>query len=540
MSWHCPQRRTSTSIQEAIDFAAAGDLILVAPGVYDELLIMWKPVKLQGWGAGAVTLNARQVPTEKVLAWRAKADQLVLDGDIDPLPGQDLPLPGFPALGAPVFATEEGAGIFVAGKRTGLNRFGRPAEPWRAYRRLHHRRRQPGRCHRGQRLQSVPQYQQQPPHHQRRLLRRRYPCRPSDPHLRGPALGLIYTDAMNDRIRIHHNHIAQNGNTFGGSGAGISLHTGADAYQVQQNWICGNYSQGDGAGIGHLGRSHRGLIEDNIINFNESFAQANPVDGGGIFVGGKPALQATNGLLLSPGSGTVTIDANLIRGNQAGAGDGGGIRIHQANGVDIANSLDAVGPWYDVLVYNNMINNNVAGLAGGGISVQDSLRVLIRNNTVANNDSTATTALAFDLTDPANAVGKTITTPQPAGIVSRLHSPEMALLMTDVTATIPTDWLTFSDPVLRDDIIYQNRSFFWLNYDDPATPNFIETGLFPATPDCIANAPACNTTTPNVNQFTDDLAVLDGLFAAVDWGFPPAAVLAADRYDGSTPQQRLG
>jgi hypothetical protein len=163
-----------------------------------------------------------------------------------------------------------------------------------------------------------------------------------------------------------------------------------------------------------------------------------------------------------------------------------------------------------------MINNNVAGLAGGGISVQDSLRVLIRNNTVANNDSTATTALAFDLTDPANAVGKTLTTPQPAGIVSRLHTPEMALLMTDVTANIATDWLTFSDPVLRDDIIYQNRSFFWLNYDDPATPNFIETGLFPATPDCIANAPACNTTTPNVNQFTDDLAVLDGLVVTAD------------------------
>ncbi len=60
------------TIQEAIDVAGSGDLILVAPGVYDELLIMWKPVKLQGWGAGAVTLNARQVPTEKVLAWRAK------------------------------------------------------------------------------------------------------------------------------------------------------------------------------------------------------------------------------------------------------------------------------------------------------------------------------------------------------------------------------------------------------------------------------------------------------------------------------------
>ncbi|MGB5455001.1 MAG: hypothetical protein WBO18_03395, partial [Gammaproteobacteria bacterium] len=327
------------TIQEGIDFAAAGDLILVAPGVYDELPIMYKPVKLQGWGAGAVTINARQVPTEKILAWRAKADQLVLDGEIDPLPGQDLPLPGFPALGAPQFATEEGAGIFVAGKRTGLNRFGRPEN-------------------RGARIDGFTivgasqggaivanGYNQFLNISNNRLTTNAGffggGIRIGHPTLTNEVDGLNHTDAVNDRIRIHHNHIAQNGNTFGGSGAGISLHTGADAYQVKQNWICGNYSQGDGAGIGHLGRSHRGVIEDNIINFNESFAQANPVDGGGIFVGGKPALQATNGLLLSPGSGTVTIDANIIRGNQAGAGDGGGIRIYQANGVDIANSLDA-------------------------------------------------------------------------------------------------------------------------------------------------------------------------------------------------------
>ena len=51
------------------------------------------------------------------------------------------------------------------------------------------------------------------------------------------------------------------------------------------------------------------------------------------------------------------------------------------------------------------------------------------------------------------------------------------MLMADVApGLVQTDWLTFSDPLLRDDIIYQNRSFFWLNYDDPATPNFIETG----------------------------------------------------------------
>jgi hypothetical protein len=54
-------------------------------------------------------------------------------------------------------------------------------------------------------------------------------------------------------------------------------------------------------------------------------------------VGGQPAItpEAETGLMLSPGSGSVTIDANLIRGNLAGAGDGGGIRIERVNGQDI-------------------------------------------------------------------------------------------------------------------------------------------------------------------------------------------------------------
>jgi len=116
--------------------------------------------------------------------------------------------------------------------------------------------------------------------------------------------------------------------------SGIALNTGADNYRVQKNWVCGNLSQGSGAGIGHLGFSDNGLIEDNTVVFNESASQGSAEHGGGIYVGGQPAL-------VSPGSGTVTIDANLIRGNLAGAGDGGGIAIENVNGADIlANPAD--------------------------------------------------------------------------------------------------------------------------------------------------------------------------------------------------------
>jgi large repetitive protein len=508
------------TIQSAIDVAAAGDLILVSPGAYDELVVMWKPVKLQGFGAGAVTLNARQSPTEKIANWRTKVEGLVNDGSITQLPGQEAPLPGFTALGAPIFATEEGAGIFVAGRSTGPTRFSAPAN-------------------RGSRIDGFTivaasqggaivanGYTSDMNIGNNRLtanagffgggIRLGHPTLVAE----DPDLGLIYPDSLNDRIRIRHNHITQNGNTFGGAGAGLSIHTGADAYRVQKNWICGNFSQGDGAGIGHLGVSTGGLIEDNLVIFNESFRQAGPVNGAGILIAGGPALQPApnTGLLLSPGSGNVLIDANIIRGNLAGAGDGGGIRIQLANGMDIDASLNDRALWYDVRVFNNMITNNVAGLAGGGISVQDSVSVSIRQNTIANNDSAATTALAFLPGQP------NITVPQPAGVVSRYHSVDMALLMTDVNTDLLTlDDLVFSDPLLLSNIVYENRSFFWLNYDDP-TSTTIETGLFPTS--CYDTAPVgCDLT--DVVAYTNDFGVLNGVVETNDRLDPRVSLLTA-------------
>jgi hypothetical protein len=490
----------ATPIQDAIDLAAPGDLILLAPGSYDELVIMWKPVKLQGWGADAVILNARQVPTEKLQNWRDKASTLVSNFDIHLLPGQEN-LPGFGALAGAVFPTEEGAGILVAG----LNPDDPLVDPNDLF--ASHNARIDGITIVGASDGGgivVNGYNEGLSIGNNRLTANAGTfgggIRVGHPTLVNEVGGLSYTDAMNDGVQVHHNHIAQNGG-FGGAGGGLSLHTGADGYQVQNNWVCGNFTQGDGAGIGHLGLSDGGLIEDNIVIFNESFTQANAQAGGGIFVGGQVSVGAS---LLTPGSGSVTIDANLIRGNMAGAGDGGGLRLAAINGQDVEASPGDTGPWYQVEVFNNMITNNVAGLAGGGISLQDALKVSISNNTVANNESTATTAEAFSPGAPNE------TNPQPAGIVSREHSPDLAAVMAlDVTAPVPADWLTFSDPELQNDIVYNNRSFYWANVDDPATPE-IETGLYPAScVDPLTVTPDCDLA--NVSQYTDDLAVLDAL-----------------------------
>src|SRR4029077_4997574 len=54
------------AIQQAIDAAAPGDLIIGGPDPYYEVIIMWKPVRLQGIGAGSVTINANAHPAGKM------------------------------------------------------------------------------------------------------------------------------------------------------------------------------------------------------------------------------------------------------------------------------------------------------------------------------------------------------------------------------------------------------------------------------------------------------------------------------------------
>jgi hypothetical protein len=536
------------TIQDAIDNVAAGDLILVAPGVYNELVIMWKPVKLQGWGAEAVTINARQAPTEKIDQWRTKVAALVDNGSITLLPGQEAAGAVFQPLGAALFPTEEGAGVFVAGTDSGPDRFTIPRNQGARIDGLTIIGASTGG---GIVLNGLNQFMNIG---NNRIttnsgfygggIRAGHPLlnheilTVDDPDYLGAGTNadigaLVYDNARNDQLRIHHNHIAKNGGTEG-AGGGISLHTGADRYAVQKNWICGNFTSGDngGGGIGHLGLSDNGVIEDNTVIFNESFRQTpgSAPAGGGIFVAGQPALipEVNTGLMLSPGSGDVVIDANLIRGNLAGAGDGGGIRIANVNGHDIAENLTDRGPWYGISVFNNMVNNNVAGVAGGGMSLTDSVKVTIRNNTVANNDSTSTGAAAF----PAGLTPN-LSVAQPAGIVSRYHSAAMHDLMNlevDETA-LPLaraiQWQTFSDPVLRDSIVYHNRSFFWANFDDTSTP-VIESGLLPSTcltPTAPSTDPTCDITLVSVEAISDDLGVLSGIAVTPDLLDPRVSLL---------------
>jgi hypothetical protein len=231
---------------------------------------------------------------------------------------------------------------------------------------------------------------------------------------------------------VHHNAVTSNASIgdalYSGTpsaAGGVSFVTGSDGYRLINNWICGNLSTGDGGGVAHSGFINDGTIANNWILFNQTASPTIPTNGGGLAVLGsgidraaqRPGCGAADDRDCPPGLGEGTgrnlvIDANLIMGNSAESGSGGGLRLQLVNGQDVAafpNRPDQrlSGPqaqrspgWNSVTVTNNIIANNVAGWDGGGVSLQDALKVRFVNNTVISNDTTASAGVLFKLSAP--------------------------------------------------------------------------------------------------------------------------------------------
>jgi hypothetical protein len=415
------------SIQAAIDGAAAGSLVIVEPGTYNEMVILYKNIRLQGAGAGVTNINAFKVPAEKLQAWRQKIEDLRVAGSISLLDGQ--------ATGLNTFATEYGPGIIVLGTADMVMNSAR-IDGFRIS----------GADQGGAIL--VNGYTNNFLISNNRLRGNEGfyggGIRVGHPELIFQTAGgeQEYVDAQNNNLVIRNNHISQNGGQQG-AGGGVSIHTGANGYAVRNNFIVGNFTAGDGGGIGHLGQSD-GVIEGNTILFNQSFNQGTPTSGGGVLVAGLPTVNSVLNAV-TPGAGTVTIQNNRIQSNLVGSGDGGGIALRSTGTVQ----ADAT-----VTITNNVIVNNVTGLAGGGLAFQDAPYVVVTLNTIANNDSTATAILAFPngIIEPS--------TEQPAGIVSRAHTAALN------TALGTTNGFSQPSP-FSDNIIWHNRSF---HYDATLNP----------------------------------------------------------------------
>jgi large repetitive protein len=482
------------SIQAAVNAAAEGSLIIVAPGVYEETVIVDRRIRLQGFGAGSTFINALTQPAEKLAAWRvAMCDKVVGHlrvpaaaqspgggtGERFLLPGQVLPtsyqacLDGDTADNAPLlFGDAEAPGFFVMIKSNGdavnpqprnsnaalqIDGFGIS-----------------GADHGGGIIVNGYASAIQISNN---LITGNQGVMAGGIRIGHPTLTALDlpVGSRNVNANIHHNEVVQNGDTagaVGGGGGGLGVYFGATNYRVTSNFICGNHSSGNGGGMSHVGVSDGGVIDNNKFYWNSSFDQMNSVQGGGLSVAGQNSQAAANGL--STGSGNVTISNNSFVGNLAGAGDGGGISLLGTNG----NELAVGGVGYRVDVLNNVIVNNVAAVAGGGISLKDAVYTRIVNNTIARNDNVSTAARAFQtgvpLQNNTNNTALSSSFPQfGAGIVSYTHSPVLSTQL--VIANVAAARRVFSNPTdLANNIIHQNRVYHW---NQPVAGSPVGAGL---------------------------------------------------------------
>jgi hypothetical protein len=309
---------------------------------------------------------------------------------------------------------------------------------------------------------------------------------------------LPYCNDLN--VNIHNNNISLNSSTgdelFSATSAGaggVSICTGADYYKFNYNWVCGNLSSGDGGGFAHMGMSYNGDIEHNSILFNQSLNPTIPANGGGILVMGTPDVDATCGATtdqdcvsapggISPSDGigpNLVINANLIMGNSAEAGSGGGLRLQQVNGSEVLAFPTRPAQWYAPTITNNIIADNVAGWDGAGISLVDALNVNIVNNTVVSNSTTASAGILFTTigaplasSEGTNCViGTETSCPQISGLVSIQNSSVLQANLPS-SVTCPADHFApgtpahngtctkFSYPLLANNIFWQNSAYY--------------------------------------------------------------------------------
>ena len=445
------------NIQAVIDAATTvtGDLITIPPGTYNEYLILDKRVRLQGWGANSVGINASKASAGGLAAWRALLNSKATSNPakFDLLPGQTLGIDT--ANNEPLlFGAEEGPGILVVGKSA--NNGAGCANSGFALR-------IDGLTVTGSDSGGG-------------ILASGYNCNLQITNNRvvgnygtyggGIRVGHTaltsadgYTNGVNTNVVVDHNWVSQNGaseiaSADGGAG-GVTLGTGTNGYLVSNNYICGNFSMSDGGGISHVGRSTgTSQIVNNKIYLNQTFNQSADPTGGGVFIGGQIALAGG----ASDGTGNLTVDRNLIQYNHAGAGAGGGVSIARTVTTD------------NVVLTNNMIANNVTAYAGGGVAFADvTSNVRLVNNTVADNVSTATNRQSF----PPGP--KTQSTQQVAGIAR----------------------ISGSNPTLLNNIVWGNKSFTW-----SITPATFDANGVMTAPESTALAPAAT---------SQDIGVVSGV-----------------------------
>jgi hypothetical protein len=609
--------QTGGTIQAAIDAASPGDLIIVPPGQYREMVLMWKPVRLQGVGAASSIINANTQPAGKIEVWRRRVNclfGLALDGtpstdpagangtnpydptgtfacgpglayfaptmnnpQVDRLPleatvGWDATLNGNLAelLQEPtLMGALEGAAITVLSK--GVNFPSNPfvsdtfptgtqlltdsrsqcgantanahnpfpsnflcnpsridglgitdssqggggifVHAWGHYVEISNNRvyNNAGTLSGGINVGQG----EFPPAYLSGAANAALNADPGSCESNNSVTGLVLPYCHDIHVNVHNNAILSNSSTgdelFSATPAGaggVSFCTGSDYYRFNYNWVCGNLSSGDGGGFAHLGFIKNGDIEHNSFLFNQSTNPTIPTNGGAIVIMGAPDVDPPCSVgndadcvsapgTIGPSDGTgpnLVVNANLIMGNAADSGSGGGLRLQNINGTDVitfptrqtsGGGNGQIQLWNSVSITNNIITNNVAGWDGAGISLLDALDVNIVNNTIASNDTTASAGVLFNTigaplassNGPCGANNNyfsglpcvTSSTAQPAGLVSIQNSAVLVANLPSTvacpaghyTTTSPTNGncRAYSVPELLNNVFWQNRTY---------------------------------------------------------------------------------
>ncbi len=591
------ENAAGNALQAAIDNATPGDLLMIGPGLYKEMLLMWKPVRLQGVGAASVVIDGNPHPAGKLDAWRRQVNclfGLALDGQpisasnpydsnpvnpyvcptsqffqvdrvaLEGIVGWDTTTNGNLAelLQEPtLMGAYEGATITVLGKGVrypagATDIYGTGAEAgfpagtvrltsstadcaypgnflcnpsridgltitdssqggggifihgWNHYLEVSNDR---VFANAGTLSGGISVGQGEFP--DANIVgdtTNGAAIPPAPPNYTGPN-GTQLPYYLQAHVNIHNNSITQNASygdelysaTPAGAG-GVTIATGSDEYHFNYNWVCGNLSSGDGGGVAHLGFSYNGDISHNTIIFNQSTNPTIPTEGGGLLVSGAAPDGFQNGTEcgstndidcppgLSDGTGPgLVIDSNLILGNNAESGSGGGLRLQLVNGTEVSRFPTSPSNWYQAQVQNNIIVDNVAGWDGAGVSLQDALAVNFVNNSVISNDTTASAGVLFDANqaslgstpppgcDPSTGAGCTapVTTSanQAAGLVTMQNTPNLIASL-PASLTCPTSSATIANPypvtsgstatckavslpVIANNVFWQNRAF---------------------------------------------------------------------------------